>query len=103
MSIEVPTDETRLFWWMFVPLLVMLVVEEVGRTMLGRVDIRNGKLASPSQVDNDLLKLHRVGGYTGWYGVLNALTDVDNKTTAPVLYCAAAISVPTHRFEARDL
>ena len=46
--------------------------------MKGKVDVSNGKLTSSSQVDNDLLKFHRVGGCTGWYTVLNALTDVDH-------------------------
>ena len=36
-------------------------------------------------------------------GNLNTLTCVDHQTTTPGLSCAAAISVPMHRVEARDL
>ena len=50
--------------------------------MWEKVDISNVKFMSPSQVDNALLKFHRVGGCIGWYRVLNALTDVDHQTTA---------------------
>ena len=70
---------------------------------VGTVDARNGKLTPPSQVDNDLLKFNQVGGCTGWYRELNALTDANNQTTTHVLSCAAAILVPTHRVKARDL
>ena len=28
--------------------------------------------------------------------------DVDHQTTAPVLFCAATISIPTRRMEAKD-
>ena len=70
---------------------------------VGKVEVSSGKLTSPSQVDNDHLKFHRVGGCTGWYRVLNALTDVDHQTTTPVLSCAADISVQTHRVKAMDL
>ena len=58
---------------------------------------------SPIQVDNYPLNFHQVGGCTGWYRVLNALTDADNQTTTPVLHCAFAILVPTHRVESKDL
>ena len=71
--------------------------------MWWKVDVGNKKLTSPSQVNNDLLKFHRVGGCIGWYRVLNALTDVDHQSTAPVLSCSAAIKVPTDRVEAMDL
>ena len=37
----------------------------------------NGKLTSPSQVDNHLLEFHRVSGCAVWYRVLNALADAD--------------------------
>ena len=70
---------------------------------MGKVDVSNEKLTSPSQEDNGLMKFHRVGGCTGWYRVLNTVTDVDHQTTAPVLSCAAAISIPMHIVEARDL
>ena len=70
--------------------------------MWGQVDISNGKLMSPSQVDNDLLKFHRVDGCSRWYRVLNTLMDVDHLTTAPLLSCATAILVPMHIVNARD-
>ena len=71
--------------------------------MWENVEVSNGELKSPSQVDFDLLKFHRVGGCTGWYTVLNALAEIDHQTTAPVLSCAGAISVFTHTVKARDL
>ena len=58
---------------------------------------------SPSQADNHYLKSHRVGGCTGWYRILNAVTDVDHQTTTLVQSCATAILVLTHRVKARDL
>ena len=68
---------------------------------MGKDDVTDGKWTSPSQVDNDLLMFHWVGGCTERYGVLNALTDVEHQTTAPVLSCTAAISIPMRRVEAR--
>ena len=82
MNIEVPTDEATLFRSMVEPLLVILVVAGVARTMWGKVDVCSGKLTSPSQVDNDLIKFHRVGGCRGWHRVLNALMGVDHQATA---------------------
>ena len=71
--------------------------------MWGQVDVSNGNLTSPSQVDNDLLEFHWVSGWAGWYIVLDALRDADHQTTTSVVSCAAAITVPTHSVEARDL
>ena len=76
---------------------------EVARTMWGKVDVSNRRLTSPSQVDNDPMKFHRVVGCTGLNRVRTALTDVDQQTTAPMLSCVAAISVPTRNVEGRDL
>ena len=71
--------------------------------MWGQVDVRNRNLISPSQVDNDLLEFHPVSDGAGWYRVLDALTGVDNPTSASVVSCATAISVPKNSFETFDL
>ena len=68
----------------------------------GHVDVSNGKLTSPIQVDNDLLTLHLESNFAGWCRSLNVLADVDHQSTASVVSCAAAISVQTLCVEARD-
>ena len=65
---------------------------------VGLADGSNGKYASPSQEDNDLLVFHRASGC-----VLNALADVDHQTSESVVSTDATISVPTNIVEARDL
>ena len=44
------------------------------RTMCGNVDVGNGNLTSPSQVDDDL-ELHRVSGQARKYRVPDALVE----------------------------
>ena len=66
-----------------------------------QVDVGNVNWTSPSQVDDDLLELHWVRGFAGWYRVLDALADVDYQTTVLVESCA--ITVHTHSIKARDL
>ena len=62
--------------------------------MWGQVNVSNGKLTSPSQVDNGFLQFHCVSGCAGCYRVLNALASVDHLTTASAVSCVAAISIP---------
>ena len=69
---------------------------EVIRTMWRQVDVSNGKLTSPSQVDIDRLEFLRVGVSTRWHRVLIALANVCHSITDTVLSYAAAISIPTH-------
>ena len=73
----------------------------VVEAFFGSVDICNVYLTSLSQVDNDLLEFHLVIGCAGWYGVLSAQADEDRQTTVSAVSCAAAISVLTHKVEAR--
>ena len=83
--------------------MFILVVEGVVREMWGQVDISNGNLMSPSQVDDHLLEFHQVSGCARWCRVLDALVNVDLQTTTSVVSCAAVNSVPTHRVEPGDL
>ena len=79
------------------------MIAGVVRTTWGQVDVCNGSLTCPSQMDNDLFALHRISGCARWYREPYAKEDVDHQTTTSVVSRAAAISVQMPSVKVKDM